>query len=169
MSTVLTALALQQSDSSHLLENGYQTQYGSINPSGSHTGHQPDPEEIRRQRDALERICAQTSELVSLPAISPLRVLANVSPLSSKLIDVSQATHMEDGSKIASEYLRLFNDRFPSARPQSSRPSSADAADEDEITWLEHIIGNTTDAEGSWDRVNPIDSGALTVQLGDVR
>jgi len=76
---------------------------------------------------------------------------------------------MEDGSKIASEYPRLFNDRFPSARPQSSRPSSADAADEDEITWLEHIIGNTTDAEGSWDRVNPIGSGALTVQLGDVR
>lgn len=70
MSSVLTALALQQSDSSHLLGDGYQTQYGSINPSGSHTGHKPDPEEIRRQRDALERICAQTSELVSLPAFS---------------------------------------------------------------------------------------------------
>lgn len=53
---------LQRSDSSHLLADPYQPHYGSINPPGSHSVPQPDPEEIRRQRDALERICAQTSE-----------------------------------------------------------------------------------------------------------
>ncbi|KAF2795429.1 hypothetical protein K505DRAFT_324060 [Melanomma pulvis-pyrius CBS 109.77] len=139
-----------QSDSSHLLGDAYQPHYGSIAAAGSHSGPQPDPEEIRRQRDALERICAQTSD---------------------KLIDVSQATHTEDGSKIASEYPRLFNERFPSTHAQSSPPPSADAAaaaEEDETTWLESIIGNTAEAEGSWDRVAPIDSGTLTVQFGDV-
>ncbi|KAF2713487.1 hypothetical protein K504DRAFT_462010 [Pleomassaria siparia CBS 279.74] len=134
-----------ESDSSHLLGDAYNPHYGSINPGGSHGHGGPtlDPEEIRRQREELERICAQTSD---------------------KLIDVSQATYTEDGSKIASEYPRLFNERFPSASSQSSRPSSA--ADEDETTWLENIIGNTAEAEGSWDRVAPIESGTLTVQFG---
>jgi len=53
---------LQRSDSSHLLGDAYQPHYGSINAPGAHSVPQPDPEEIRRQRDALERICAQTSE-----------------------------------------------------------------------------------------------------------
>ncbi|KAF2117196.1 late endosomal/lysosomal adaptor and MAPK and MTOR activator-domain-containing protein [Lophiotrema nucula] len=137
----------ERSDSSHLLGDAYQHNYGSINPGGAHGGPQPDPEEIRRQRDALERICAQASD---------------------QLIDVSQATHTDEGSKMASEYPRLFNERFPPSRPQMSRPSSADASgDEDEATWLGNIIGNTNDAEGSWDRVEPIESGALTIHFGE--
>lgn len=69
---------------------------------------------------------------------------------------------------MASEYPRLFNERFAATNAQSSRPSSADAShDEDESTWLGNIIGNTTDTEGSWDRVEPIESGALTIQFGD--
>ncbi|KAF2472409.1 uncharacterized protein BDR25DRAFT_258749 [Lindgomyces ingoldianus] len=136
-----------RSDSSHLLGDPYQPHYGSINGPGSHGGPQLDPEEIRRQRDALERICAQTS---------------------GKLIHVSQATYTEDGSKMASEYPRLFNERFPPSKAQSSRPSSADAsADEDEATWLEHVIGNTAETEGSWERVEPIESGALTIHFGE--
>jgi hypothetical protein len=53
---------LQRSDSSHLLGDPYQPHYGSINQPSAHSPPQADPEEIRRQRDALERICAQTSE-----------------------------------------------------------------------------------------------------------
>jgi hypothetical protein len=88
--------------------------------------------------------------------------------LCSKLIDVSQAAYAEDGSKMASEYPRLFSERFPSTKTHPSRPSSADASqDEDESTWLGNIIGDTADTEGSWDRVEPIDSGALTIQFGD--
>ncbi|KAF2657693.1 hypothetical protein K491DRAFT_314779 [Lophiostoma macrostomum CBS 122681] len=136
----------ERSDSSHLLGDAYQPHYGSINTPGSHSGPQPDPEEIRRQRDALERICAQTSD---------------------KLIDVSQAAYTEVGSKMASEYPRLFSERFASTRTHPSRPSSAASQDEDETTWLGSIIGNTADTEGSWDRVEPIDSGALTIQFGD--
>lgn len=51
---------------------------------------------------------------------------------------------------------------------QSSRPTSAHAdAEEDEATWLGNVIGDSADAEGSWERVEPIDSGALTIQFGD--
>ncbi|KAF2638652.1 hypothetical protein P280DRAFT_404860 [Massarina eburnea CBS 473.64] len=132
----------EQSDSSHLLGDPYQQQqYGSMNGPGSHIVHQPDPEEIRRQRDALERICAQTSD---------------------KLIHVSHVTYTDHGPN--SEYHRLFSERFPPAQPQSSRPSSAD---EDEAAWLSNLLGSSNDAEGSWERVEPLDSGALTVQFGD--
>jgi hypothetical protein len=89
-------------------------------------------------------------------------------PLCSKLIDVSQANYTEAGSKMASEYPRLFNERFPAVKSQSSRPSSADAnQEEDEATWLGNIIGNAADAEGRWERVEPIESGALTIQFGE--
>ncbi|KAF2194177.1 hypothetical protein K469DRAFT_709683 [Zopfia rhizophila CBS 207.26] len=137
----------EQSNSSHLLGDPYQPHYGSINATGSNSGPQLDPEEIRRKRDALERICAQTSD---------------------KLIDVSQSVYTEEGSKMTSEYPRLFNERFPASKPHSSRPSSADgSADEDEATWLGNIIGNNGEAEGSWERVEPIDSGTLTIQFGE--
>ncbi|PVI05647.1 hypothetical protein DM02DRAFT_516567 [Periconia macrospinosa] len=135
----------ETADSSHLLADPYQPQYGSINGPSSHNAPQPDPEEIRRQRDALERICAQTSD---------------------KLIHVSHATYTDNGHN--SEYHRLFRERFPPTAAQSSRPSSADPeVEEDEATWLANIIGNSNDAEGSWERVEPIDSGALTIQFGD--
>ena len=51
----------QPSDSSHLLPDSYQAHYGSLNADQRHNP-QVDPEEIRRQRDALERLCVQTSE-----------------------------------------------------------------------------------------------------------
>lgn len=155
----------ERSDSSHLLGDPYQPHYGTLNATGSHNSPRPDPEEIRRQRDALERICAQTND---------------------KLIDVSQATFAEDGSKMTSEYPRLFNERFPPLSPTHSRPPSAPADgihndgahdtlqtsedendNEDEATWLGKIVGNSADAEGSWVRVVPIESGALTFQFGD--
>jgi hypothetical protein len=83
------------------------------------------------------------------------------------LIHVSQATYTDDSA--TSEYPRLFNERFP-PKSQTSRPSSADAdvdAHEDEATWLESIIGRSDEAEGSWERVEPIESGALTIQFGE--
>lgn len=77
---------------------------------------------------------------------------------------------------MASEYPRLFNERFPAVQPASSRPSSpgandADADDydnndDDETAWLGDIVGNAAEAEGAWDRVEPINSGTLTIQFG---
>lgn len=55
---------LQPSDSSHLLPDSYQPHYGALNADQRHNP-QVDPEEIRRQRDALERLCVQTSEYVA--------------------------------------------------------------------------------------------------------
>lgn len=89
------------------------------------------------------------------------------SSLPSKLIHVSQATYTDDSA--TSEYPRLFNERFP-PKSQTSRPPSADAdadVDEDEATWLGNIIGNSSEVEGSWERVEPIESGALTIQFGE--
>lgn len=84
-------------------------------------------------------------------------------PLFSKLIHVSQAAYADDNH----EYLRLFNERFPPMK-QTSRPSSADADhEEDETTWLANIVGSSNEAKGSWERVEPIESGALTIQFGE--
>lgn len=86
-------------------------------------------------------------------------------PLFSKLIHVSQPQYTEDNHN--SEYLRLFNERFPPMNT-ASRPTSAHAdQDEDEATWLGHAVGSSNDAEGTWERVEPIESGALTVQFGE--
>ena len=51
---------LQQSDASQLLGDGYQPQYGTLEARPQHPP-QPDPEEIRRAREELEQICADTS------------------------------------------------------------------------------------------------------------
>lgn len=118
--------------------------------------------------------------------------IVNMAHSYSKLIDVSQDSFAEDGSKMTSEYPRLFNERFPPLSPtQPSRPPSAPSDgnyndgdrgldqphsieatgdendNEDEATWLGKIVGNSADAEGSWVRVVPIESGALTFQFGD--
>ncbi|KAK1916630.1 hypothetical protein P3342_012255 [Pyrenophora teres f. teres] len=61
-----------QSDTSHLLGDQYQPNYGTS--SSAHNVPQPDPEELRRQRENLERICAETNEQlipVSQPSALP--------------------------------------------------------------------------------------------------
>ncbi|KAF2734390.1 hypothetical protein EJ04DRAFT_512514 [Polyplosphaeria fusca] len=137
----------EHSDSSHLLGDPYQPGYGSMNPAGTHGAPQLDPEEIRRQRDALERICAQASD---------------------KLIDVSQAHFADDGPKMISEYPRLFTDRFAPSALQLSRPASVNSSpDEDETAWLGHVAGTAADTDGKWERVRPTHPGALTIQFGD--
>ncbi|KAF2494787.1 hypothetical protein BU16DRAFT_48009 [Lophium mytilinum] len=157
-----------RSDSSHLLIDPYQPHYGSMHTSGPHGGPQPDPEEIRRQRDTLERICAQTSECVS--SLCSLALVTNLLSLDSKLIDVSQSAYTEEGSKMTSEYPRLFMERFPPPKAAvDSRPSSSGTggAEQDETTWLMNTIGGGDGEEPSWDRVEPIDGGTLTVQFDE--
>ena len=51
---------LQPSDASQLLGDSYQPQYGTLDARPQHPP-QPDPEEIRREREELEQICADTS------------------------------------------------------------------------------------------------------------
>ena len=50
----------QPSETRLLYEDPYQPHYGTSNHHPNVP--QPDPEELRRERDALERLCAQTSE-----------------------------------------------------------------------------------------------------------
>ena len=51
---------LQQEDSSALLGDNYQPQYGTLESRPQHPV-QPDPAELLREREALEQICAETS------------------------------------------------------------------------------------------------------------
>ncbi|KAJ9640395.1 hypothetical protein H2201_002557 [Coniosporium apollinis] len=140
------------SDTSQLLADQYEPQYGTINRGGASGRQEPDQEEIRRQRDALERICAQTSD---------------------KLIDVSQVSHTKaTGPKLHSEYARLFSQRFPPSQLPAQRrgsrsPSSGSDVDEDEATWLSRGAGDDGEGEGPWDHVEPVDKGALTIQFDE--
>lgn len=70
---------------------------------------------------------------------------------------------------MTSEYPRLFNERFPPQQLSDSRPSSSGSVDEqDETAWLNNTIGDNTNEEGSWDRVEGVEPGALTLQFDDV-
>ncbi|KAH5397423.1 hypothetical protein HBI47_212980 [Parastagonospora nodorum] len=136
----------EQSDTSHLLHDPYQPNYGTNN--GSHNAPQPDPEELRRQRETLERICAETSEQL-IPVSQPATIPPEVS---------EQPTN-------DAEYARLFNERFATLRKIPSRPSSADAADteDDEAAWLEQALGGQ--GEDEVDQIEPT-KGGLTIQFG---
>jgi hypothetical protein len=81
------------------------------------------------------------------------------------LIHVSQAAYTDEGHH--SEYLRLFNERFPPMASASRPPSAHADHDDDEAAWVGAVVGSSNDAEGSWERVEPIESGALTVQFGE--
>lgn len=83
------------------------------------------------------------------------------------MIHVSQAPHAADGSRIVSEYPRLFNERFAPLNGAAERPPSATDSedDEDESSWLEEVAGQTADADGPWERVESTQPGALTIQF----
>ncbi|KAL5117320.1 hypothetical protein ACEQ8H_004765 [Pleosporales sp. CAS-2024a] len=131
------------SDASHLLNDPYQPNYGST--SGSHHAPQPDPEELRRQRETLERICAETSDQlipVSQPAAMPPEV-------------AEQPAH-------DAEFARLFNERFATLRKSPGPPPAADV-EEDDAAWLERALGGH--GEDEVDRIEPT-TGGLTIQFG---
>jgi len=109
-----------------------------------------DPEEIRRQRDALERLCAQTSD---------------------KLIDVAQTTNAEEGGLSPTDYQRLFQERFYSQNQDldddDPRPSSESTlTDETESTWLAHIIEEDGQDILEWKTSEQL--GSLSVQFDEV-
>ncbi|KAF2837524.1 hypothetical protein M501DRAFT_1032758 [Patellaria atrata CBS 101060] len=146
----------ETSDTQHLLSDPYQPQYGSNDRSIS----QPDQEEIRRQRDALERICAQTSD---------------------NLIDVSQAAVAEDGAivPIIHDFERLFREHFPPRSiPQTvskSRPSSASSTplrssttpEADEARWIEANLKISRGDKPLWDEVKHGSSPLVLRHFGD--
>ncbi|EDU49497.1 hypothetical protein PtrSN002B_011544 [Pyrenophora tritici-repentis] len=130
-----------QSDTSHLLGDQYQPNYGTS--SSNHNVPQPDPEELRRQRENLERICAETNEQL-IPVSQP-----------SALPEVSEQPKND-------EYAHLFNERFKSIR-RDGRPPSAGDNDEDETNWLESAVGSQGEEE--LDQIKPA-KGKLTIQFG---
>ncbi|KAI9666149.1 MAG: hypothetical protein M1821_004084 [Bathelium mastoideum] len=135
--TADNALA-QPSETSRLLyEDPYQPHYGA--PNHHPNIPQPDPEELRRERDALERLCAQTSD---------------------KLIDVAQSSNADEVSKINSEYPHLFNQRFQAPRP-SSVSSSTEGASIQESSWLAADADKLED----WAQVKEITTGAIVISF----
>ncbi|KAH0291809.1 hypothetical protein M436DRAFT_62942 [Aureobasidium namibiae CBS 147.97] len=98
--------AREASESEGLLyQDAAQPQYGTVTPGA--TLPEPDPEELRREREVLERICAQTS---------------------NELIDV-----LHHDSKLTSDYPYLLNKHFPSSSSAASSPASTIV---DEDAWL---------------------------------
>jgi hypothetical protein len=155
---------LQHSDTSHLLNDPYPPNYGT---HSAHNAPAPDPEELRRQREALERICAETSEWVVAPR-TYLSRWSRTWPLTcSQLIPVSQPNAISpevEQSANEAEYARLFNERFATMRKPASRPASADVdADDNETAWLEQALGGQ--GEDEVDQIEPT-KGGLTIQFG---
>ena len=84
------------------------------------------------------------------------------------MIDVSQSTHTDEGSKVASEYPRLFMERFPPTTYEGSRPSSSGTAyEQDETVWLAEVTKDMGD-DGDWNHVKVVDNGSLTIQFDEV-
>ncbi|KAI5272977.1 hypothetical protein E4T47_03768 [Aureobasidium subglaciale] len=107
-----------------LYEDATQPQYGTVTAGA--TLPEPDPEELRREREILERICAQTS---------------------NELIDV---LHHE--SKLTSDYPDLLNKHFPSSSSGASSPTST-VVDED--AWLAATQGSERELWDEVKGLNP--------------
>jgi hypothetical protein len=133
-----------QSDASQLLGDSYQPQYGTLDARPQHPP-QPDPEEIRREREELEQICADTS---------------------SQLITVVQPTAQPDSDQpqVAenTDYAQHFSKRFPSLRGLKKGSAAADDADLDEAAWLDSVLGGDNDGDEPVKAVQ----GGLTRQFG---
>ncbi|KAK4984348.1 hypothetical protein LTR50_006644 [Elasticomyces elasticus] len=139
-----------------LYDDPSRPRYGTSQPP---TVPQVDPEVLRREREMLESICAQTSD---------------------KLIDVTHTTttHTDPTtttttpSKLPTEYPRLFNSRFPPLHhpPHSgaSTPSrNEDRDDDDEEAWLNEAAA-AADGGALLENVKGLHPGALVLNLGDV-
>jgi len=144
--------ASDPSEAHHLLNEPYPpNHYGTTGPDNRNSP-QVDPEEIRKQRDALERLCAATSD---------------------KLIDVTQTTRSDEGrvapTKMVTDYPRLFSEQFGGvlAREETNdgRPDSETTlTDEDEGTYLRKLMKGK-DLE-NWN--TPEGLGSLSVQFDDL-
>ncbi|KAI4748285.1 hypothetical protein E4T50_01495 [Aureobasidium sp. EXF-12298] len=131
--------AREASESEGLLyEDAAQPQYGTVTPGA--TLPEPDPEELRREREVLERICAQTSKCVPLGQI--------------ELIDV-----LHHDSKLTSDYPYLLNKHFPSSSSGASSPTSTIV---DEDAWL--AATQPTERE-LWHEVKGFNPGELVLEL----
>lgn len=68
-------MAEQNPETSRLIDDDpYRSQYGSNNRHPQRAAYQPDPESLRREREALEGICHSMSEYVEIaesPRASP--------------------------------------------------------------------------------------------------
>lgn len=71
-----------------LYEDAAQPQYGTVTPGA--TLPEPDPEELRREREVLERICAQTSKCAPSPAC----------PLSNHTLTCLKRAHRRPPSRL---------------------------------------------------------------------
>ncbi|KAI9712736.1 MAG: hypothetical protein M1820_001358 [Bogoriella megaspora] len=133
----ITPSLTQPSETSGLLyEDPYTPQYGATAQQPNIP--QPDPEELRREREALESLCTQTSE---------------------QLIDVAQRTQMDEGVlKMGGEYSRLFTDYFG-----DSRPSTAESSDEESVeeAWLNTEGG----LQDNWSQLQPMDELLTTINV----
>ncbi|KAL9087750.1 MAG: hypothetical protein Q9165_006517 [Trypethelium subeluteriae] len=153
---ILTSSLAQPSETSRLLyEDPYQPHYGAVNPHPNVP--QPDPEELRRERDALERLCAQTSEYAITFRLSYYEANPFV---RSKLIDVTQPADAEESSKINNEYPRLFNQRFK-LPPSSSLSSSPEPTTAIEESWL----AATADKLEDWAQVKRMSIGEIVIRF----
>ena len=131
-----------------LYEDSAQPQYGTTAPGPSLP--EPDPEELRREREVLERICAQTSKCVRHRPFPATLFLI----LRSELIDV-----LHHDSKLASDYPYLLNKHFPSSDSHNSSPTSDIV---DETAWLQTTQGPERQL---WDEVKGLNPGALVLSL----
>jgi len=80
----------ENSDTTHLITDPHGMQYGTTG-SDSRNGNYIDPDDLRRQRDALERLCQQAS---------------------NRLINVAPTTSKPDLEAIARDDGPLFEDLF---------------------------------------------------------
>ncbi|KIV99339.1 uncharacterized protein PV09_08998 [Verruconis gallopava] len=129
------------SDTHPLLNEPYPpNHYGAVGDN-ARSSPQVDPEEIKRQRDALERLCTSTSD---------------------KLIDVTQTTRSDEGRtappKVPTDYPRLFAEQFggPLADPEN----------EDDVDTLRNILRKQAKDLATWNK--PSNLGSLSIQFDDL-
>ena len=132
-------------------------EYGGI---GSGDATQPDEEELRREREALEHITSEATECINSNVLGETCLTI----LGSNMIDV-----LHPGTADASHHFTNTGSQRKTHEEEGpkNKPGDTEEADEDEeATWLQSIqstgVGNVTSLEG-------LKSGGLVMDMSQLR
>lgn len=146
----------QGDENDPLLDSIHQGQYGGLEAEDL---SQPDEEELRREREELDRITAEATEY------GRVCVLETTDTDDFRLmIDVSHPSMTEH----CQQYLPTNHDRYSSAELKSNgSPDGAEGTeDAEEAEWLQSLRSSGLD---SVSEVKGLQSGALIMDIGQLR
>jgi len=135
----------ESAETSRLLyDDPYQPNYGGLTNGVAHGGSQVDQQDIKREREALERVCLQTSD---------------------KLIDIFALQHQPADADAAetksTRYQRLLDKTSVDESAEQPKLVPSDEVSDEEEAWLSAMAEGPQGSSQGWRKVNNGEVGEL--------